>query len=96
MSSPLLEIWEATSASPYQPTVSKSSQFAVGFILLLLGKSKLFQPLEARLTIRAALILTGIFGLSMLMLSQYIDSVFTHIRQIGHSSISLCSVSQLR
>lgn len=50
MSSPLLEIWEAASASPYQTTVSKNSQFAVGFILLLLGKSKLFQLLEARLT----------------------------------------------
>lgn len=37
MSSPLLEIWEAASASPYQPTVSKNSQFAVGFILLLLA-----------------------------------------------------------
>lgn len=37
MSSPLLEIWEVASASPYQPTVSKSSQFAVGFILLLLA-----------------------------------------------------------
>ncbi|OCK87792.1 uncharacterized protein K441DRAFT_670107 [Cenococcum geophilum 1.58] len=37
MSSPLLEIWEAASASPYQTTVSKNSQFAVGFILLLLA-----------------------------------------------------------
>ncbi|OCL11902.1 hypothetical protein AOQ84DRAFT_286275 [Glonium stellatum] len=37
MSSPLLDIWEAASASPYQPTVAKSSQFAVGFVLLLLA-----------------------------------------------------------
>lgn len=37
MSSPILEIWEAASALPYQPAVSKNSQFAVGFILLLLA-----------------------------------------------------------
>ncbi|KAF2454755.1 hypothetical protein BDY21DRAFT_290944 [Lineolata rhizophorae] len=34
---PLLDVWEAASANPYQPTVSKDSQFTVGFILLLIA-----------------------------------------------------------
>ncbi|KAF2493594.1 hypothetical protein BU16DRAFT_465134 [Lophium mytilinum] len=34
MSSPLHDIWEAASASPYQPAVSKDSQFVVGAVLL--------------------------------------------------------------
>ncbi|KAF2182527.1 hypothetical protein K469DRAFT_585969 [Zopfia rhizophila CBS 207.26] len=37
MSSPLLDVWEAASASPYRPTVGKSSQFPVGFLLLLIS-----------------------------------------------------------
>ncbi|KAL2350374.1 hypothetical protein BJ546DRAFT_444153 [Cryomyces antarcticus] len=36
-SSPLLELWEAAAANPYQPTISKNNQFTVGFTLLLLG-----------------------------------------------------------
>ena len=36
MSSPLLDVWEAAAASPYQPTVGKGSQFTVGFVLLLI------------------------------------------------------------
>ncbi|KAF2246619.1 hypothetical protein BU26DRAFT_50149 [Trematosphaeria pertusa] len=35
MSSPLLDVWEAASASPFHPPVSKDAQFAVGFVLLL-------------------------------------------------------------
>ncbi|KAF2112043.1 hypothetical protein BDV96DRAFT_649406 [Lophiotrema nucula] len=37
MSSPLLDVWEAAAASPYQPTVGKGSQFTVGFLLLLVA-----------------------------------------------------------
>ncbi|KAB2580914.1 hypothetical protein DBV05_g563 [Lasiodiplodia theobromae] len=32
---PLLEIWEASSAQPFYPAVSKDAQFTVGFALLL-------------------------------------------------------------
>ncbi|KAF2006673.1 hypothetical protein P154DRAFT_615381 [Amniculicola lignicola CBS 123094] len=35
MSTPLLDVWEAASASPYNPTIGKGSQFTVGAILLL-------------------------------------------------------------
>ncbi|KAE8314919.1 hypothetical protein BDV41DRAFT_575263 [Aspergillus transmontanensis] len=31
----LNEVWEAASASPYAPLISKDSQFSVGFTLLL-------------------------------------------------------------
>ncbi|KAB8079155.1 DNA repair protein Rad1 [Aspergillus leporis] len=31
----LNEVWEAASASPYTPLISKDSQFSVGFTLLL-------------------------------------------------------------
>lgn len=34
---PLLEIWEASSAQPFYPAVSKDAQFTVGFALLLAG-----------------------------------------------------------
>jgi hypothetical protein len=34
MSSPLHDVWEVAAASPYQPSVSKDSQFAVGAGLL--------------------------------------------------------------
>ncbi|KAF2017631.1 hypothetical protein BU24DRAFT_460650 [Aaosphaeria arxii CBS 175.79] len=34
MSSPLFDVWEAASASPYQPTVGKNSQFLIGSVLL--------------------------------------------------------------
>lgn len=33
----LNEVWEAASATPFQPLVPKDSQFSVGFNLLLLG-----------------------------------------------------------
>ncbi|KAL1618602.1 hypothetical protein SLS56_010486 [Neofusicoccum ribis] len=33
--SPLLDIWEASAAQPYYPSVSKNAQFIVGFLLLL-------------------------------------------------------------
>ncbi|KAJ5388381.1 DNA repair protein Rad1 [Penicillium cosmopolitanum] len=33
----LNEVWEAASASPFQPLVPKDSQFFVGFCLLLLA-----------------------------------------------------------
>lgn len=33
----LNEVWEAASASPFQPIVPKDSQFFVGFNLLLVG-----------------------------------------------------------
>ncbi|KAF2236063.1 hypothetical protein EV356DRAFT_498895 [Viridothelium virens] len=31
------DLWEAASASPYEPTVSRDSQFYVGFTLLLIA-----------------------------------------------------------
>ncbi|GAD99050.1 hypothetical protein AOR_1_540184 [Paecilomyces variotii No. 5] len=31
----LIEVWEATSANPYYPLISKDAQFSVGFTLLL-------------------------------------------------------------
>jgi hypothetical protein len=34
MSSPLVDVWEAAAASPFQPSVGKDSQFALGFALL--------------------------------------------------------------
>jgi hypothetical protein len=34
MSSPLLDVWEAASASPYNPSVAKGVQFTLGFALL--------------------------------------------------------------
>jgi hypothetical protein len=34
----LNEVWEAASASPYSPLISKDHQFFVGFSLLLSGK----------------------------------------------------------
>ncbi|KAF2127965.1 hypothetical protein P153DRAFT_376886 [Dothidotthia symphoricarpi CBS 119687] len=37
MSSPLLDVWEAAAASPYQPSVGKDTQFTVGAVLLLLA-----------------------------------------------------------
>ncbi|KAH8723194.1 hypothetical protein GQ44DRAFT_621139 [Phaeosphaeriaceae sp. PMI808] len=37
MSTPLLDVWEAASGSPYHPTVGKGSQFTVGFTLLVLS-----------------------------------------------------------
>ncbi|KAF2273446.1 uncharacterized protein EI97DRAFT_383705 [Westerdykella ornata] len=37
MSEPLLDVWEAASASPFRPTVGKGSQFTLGFTLLLIS-----------------------------------------------------------
>ncbi|KAF2793553.1 hypothetical protein K505DRAFT_361908 [Melanomma pulvis-pyrius CBS 109.77] len=34
MSSPLLDVWDAASASPYNPSVGKGVQFTLGFALL--------------------------------------------------------------
>lgn len=33
----LNEVWEAASATPFHPIVSKDSQFAIGFNLLFVG-----------------------------------------------------------
>ncbi|PVI08403.1 hypothetical protein DM02DRAFT_647770 [Periconia macrospinosa] len=35
MSNPLLDVWEAASASPFHPIVSKDNEFVLGFSLLL-------------------------------------------------------------
>ncbi|KAJ6166507.1 hypothetical protein N7470_001954 [Penicillium chermesinum] len=35
----LNEVWEAASAAPFHPVVSKDGQFAVGFNLLLVDRS---------------------------------------------------------
>lgn len=37
MSSPLLDVWEAASASPFTPAVAKDSQFTLGLVLLTVG-----------------------------------------------------------
>ncbi|KAH7079983.1 hypothetical protein BKA63DRAFT_562695 [Paraphoma chrysanthemicola] len=37
MSSPLLDVWQAASGSPYYPAVGKNTQFTVGFVLLFLS-----------------------------------------------------------
>lgn len=37
MDSSLHEVWLAAAGSPFLPTIGKSSQFLVGFVLLLLG-----------------------------------------------------------
>jgi len=42
----LNEVWEAASATPFQPLVSKDNQFAVGFNLLLIGKESLLLQLQ--------------------------------------------------
>ncbi|KAF2731595.1 hypothetical protein EJ04DRAFT_610257 [Polyplosphaeria fusca] len=34
MSSPLLDVWEAASTSPYSPSVGKGAQFTIAFLLL--------------------------------------------------------------
>lgn len=39
----LNEVWEAASATPFHPLVSKNSQFYVGFNLLLLGMDSSLQ-----------------------------------------------------
>lgn len=39
MDSSLHEVWQAAAGSPFLPAISKSSQFWVAFILLLLGFS---------------------------------------------------------
>lgn len=36
-STPLHDIWEAAASNPFHPTISKDSQFFVGFSLLLAG-----------------------------------------------------------
>ncbi|KAJ5949510.1 hypothetical protein N7454_001094 [Penicillium verhagenii] len=33
----LNEVWEAASATPFYPTISKDSQFSIGFSLLLIA-----------------------------------------------------------
>ncbi|KAH9880728.1 hypothetical protein IAQ61_001022 [Plenodomus lingam] len=37
MSTPLLDVWEAASASPFIPSIGKDSQFVVGFTLLAIS-----------------------------------------------------------
>ena len=34
----LHEVWQAAASSPFQPSVSKDSQIAVGLLLLLVGE----------------------------------------------------------
>jgi hypothetical protein len=42
----LNEVWEAASATPFHPLVSKDNQFAVGFNLLLIGEDSLLRQLQ--------------------------------------------------
>jgi len=34
---PLLDVWNAAAGSPYEPTIGKNSQLALGFSLLSFG-----------------------------------------------------------
>lgn len=34
---PLRDIWEASASQPFQPTISKETQFQVGFTLIFLA-----------------------------------------------------------
>jgi hypothetical protein len=65
---PLNDLWEAAGGQPYEPTIGKNSQFTVGITLLFTGTLylSLFVLEEENLT-SAALILSGYFGLSMLL-----------------------------
>ncbi|KAJ5679543.1 hypothetical protein N7462_007787 [Penicillium macrosclerotiorum] len=68
----LNKAWEAASATPFSPIVSKDSQFTVGFNLLLLGKdsSPSLQTKYIYLTFSmTAIIFTGLFGLNRSFLS---------------------------
>jgi hypothetical protein len=50
----LNKVWEAASASPYSPLISKDHQFSVGFTLLLSGKHfELIESISVRITDRA-------------------------------------------
>lgn len=62
----LNEVWEAASANPFSPVIPKSSQFVVGFNLLLLGKALRGSWKCACLLTGCGLafVLTGLFGLS--------------------------------
>jgi len=66
MSSPLLDVWEAAASSPFTPTIGKDTQFTVGFALLAICmfEARMLSGSGAILTMRAALVLTTIFGLS--------------------------------
>ncbi|KAF2091238.1 hypothetical protein K490DRAFT_62558 [Saccharata proteae CBS 121410] len=35
--SALLDVWEASAAHPYQPTVAKNAQLTIGFLLLIIA-----------------------------------------------------------
>ena len=61
--SPLQDVWNAAAASPYEPTIGKNSQFALGFSLLSFGS---FSPYELDVVanLDAALIMSGYFSLS--------------------------------
>ncbi len=68
MSSPatdnLLQAWEAAKATPFQPLVSKDSQFFVAFSLLLVGMLYV-SIFKVSLTDQLpAFVLTGTFALS--------------------------------
>ncbi|KAI9660007.1 MAG: hypothetical protein M1821_001359 [Bathelium mastoideum] len=61
--SSLQDLWEAATARPFEPTVSKDSQFFVGFSLLLIGKfCARYRSIETDK--RVALVLTSLFGLN--------------------------------
>jgi hypothetical protein len=61
----LLEVWDASAANPYYPTVSKERQFLVGFSLLFTGMCWYHRVRSKQLSnVVLALVLTGLFGLS--------------------------------
>lgn len=64
-SADLLQVWEAAKADPFYPSVSKNSQFAVGFVLLLIGIDTFALLLVYRVPNKSlAFILSGVFALN--------------------------------
>lgn len=62
---PLQALWEAAAGQEYQPTIGKESQFTVGFSLLVAGKFQATSSISTSTDqLSAALLLTGLFGLS--------------------------------
>jgi hypothetical protein len=82
----LRQLWDAASAHPFAPSVSKDSQFIIAFILILTGK---MLPLVRSLLSNNSLafFLSGIFALSKLHASRILfHYVNKALRSINNNS----------
>ncbi|GAB7354022.1 hypothetical protein MBLNU459_g4609t2 [Dothideomycetes sp. NU459] len=62
---PLNDLWTAAAGQPYEPTISKNSQFTVGFTLLFTGMRHASpQQIQNNVDLSIALVLSGYFGLN--------------------------------